>query len=437
MPSELLRQVRVLDPVSQGDRLSDVLIRDGAIASVKDSISEADCPSETQITDGMGLVLGSGLVDLYSHSGEPGFESRETLDSLMRAASAGGFTRLALLPDTDPPLDHPASLAGLLTRVQALGPKNPVLPSLHLWGALTLGVKGEQMVEMAEMSTAGILGFADGQPIQNGSLLRRILEYGQTFGQPIALWCCDRQIAGNGVVREGVEALKLGIPGCPTIAETAPLATLLEFVAALPTPVHIMRVSTARSVELIRTAKAAGLPITASTTWMHLLLSILEVHSYDPSLRLEPPLGNPADRQALIQGIQDGVIDAIAIDHSPYTYEEKTVAFAEAPPGAIGLELALPLLWQAFVETGIWDALTLWQCLSLNPARCLGQTLGAIAAGQPAELALFDPQATWTVTAQTLNSRSTNTPWWGQEITGRVLKTFVPSRANFNLDRYN
>jgi dihydroorotase len=422
---QLLRQVRVIDPVSHTDRICDVLISGGAIASVEDSLAEADLPSATEVIDGSGLVLGSGLVDLYSHSGEPGFESRETLDSLMQAGSAGGFTRLALLPDTDPPIDNPAAVEWLRSRGQILQGGKTQRPSLHLWSALTVGVKGEQMVEMAEMAATGIVGFADGQPIQNGQLLRRILEYGQTFDQPIALWCCDRQITGQGVVREGVEALKLGISGSPAIAETAPLALLLEFLTALPTPVHIMRVSTARSVDLIRAAKSQGVPITASTTWMHLLFSVLNVQSYDPSLRLEPPLGNPADRQALIQGIQDGVIDAIAIDHSPYTYEEKTVAFAEAPPGAIGLELALPLLWQAFVATGTWDALTLWRSLSLNPARCLAQNLGAIAPGHPAELTLFDPQAAWIVTAQTLKSRASNTPWWGEEIIGRVVQTFT------------
>lgn len=297
-----------------------------------------------------------------------------------------------------------------------------MIPQVTCWGALTLGAKGEQMVELAEFAEADIVGFADAQPFANGMLLRRILEYGQAVGKPIAFWCCDRELAGNGVVREGGESLRLGLPGIPTMAETAPLAALLEVVAAIGTPVHVMRVSTARSVELIQSAKSRGLPMTASTTWMHLLLDITAVQSYDPSLHLEPPLGNPADRAALIQAVESGVIDAIAIDHSPYTYEEKTVAFAESPPGAIGLELALPLLWQTFVKTGTWSALALWRALSTQPAQCLNQSQAAIAPGKIAELILFDPQQTWQVTPHTLQSRSTNTPWLGQTITGRVVQ---------------
>jgi dihydroorotase len=216
--------------------------------------------------------------------------------------------------------------------------------------------------------------------------------------------------------------LRLGLPGSPVIAETLPLSALLEYVAYLGTPVHIMRVSTARGVELIRSAKAQGLPITASTTWMHLVLNITAVQSYHPSLRLDPPLGTPADQAALIHGLQEGVIDAIAIDHTPLTYEEKTVAFAEAPPGAIGLELALPLLWQTFVESGRWSAVSLWQFLSTNAVRCLQQSSAAIQPGQRAELILFDPKIAWTVSAQTLHSRSINTPWLEQTILGRVVK---------------
>ena len=183
-----------------------------------------------------------------------------------------------------------------------------------------------------------------------------------------------------------------------------------------------MRVSTARSVQLIQDAKARGLPITASTSWMHLLLDSKAVHSYDPNLRLEPPLGNPSDAAALRQGVQQGVLDAIAIDHTPYTYEEKTVAFAAAPPGAIGLELALPLLWQNLVETGEWSALELWRVLSTRPAECLQQIPSAIAPGKPAEITLFAPQLSWTVERQTLKSRSANTPWLGQELSGRVVQ---------------
>lgn len=416
MTSELLQQVRVIDPVSETDRQADVLIIDGAIKAVEPQIS--DFPTNTHLQDCQGLVLGPGLVDLYSHSGEPGFEERETLASLISAAAAGGFTRLNLLPDTSPPIDNPAGLA-FQSKIKNQKSK------IQAWGALTLGVQGQQMTELAELAAAGVVGFADGQPLENLALLRHLLEYLKPLGKPIALLPCNRQLAGHGVMREGSYSIRFGLPGSPAIAETTALSAILELVAAIGTPVHIMRVSTARSVQLIQSAKAQGLPITASTSWMHLLLDTQAVGSYDPSLRLEPPLGNPGDLAALRQGVRAGVLDAIAIDHTPYTYEEKTVAFAEAPPGAIGLELALPLLWQNLVEAGELSALELWRCLSTRPAECLQQTPSAIAPGKAAELTLFDPQQPWKVERQTLNTRSANTPWLGQQLLGRVVQIWA------------
>ncbi len=278
------------------------------------------------------------------------------------------------------------------------------------------------MTELAELAAAGVVGFADRQPLENLVLVRRVLEYLQPLAKPIALWCCDRQLMGNGVMREGVDSIRFGLPGNPAASETSAIAALIELVAAMGTPVHIMRVSTARSVELIAAAKAQNLPITASTTWMHLLLDTQAVKSYNSSLRLEPPLGTPADLQALRQAVRTGIIDAIAIDHTPYTYEEKTVAFAEAPPGAIGFELALPLLWQSLVETGEFTALELWRALSSRPAECLKQTPSAIAPEQKAELTLFDPKQSWKVERKSLRTLSDNTPWLGQQLQGKVVQ---------------
>ena len=434
MNSELLQQVRVLDPISGTDQLADVLIVDGLIKAVETSISEIS--GDTLVRNCQGLILGPGLVDLYSHSGEPGFEERETWASLMESAAAGGFTRLAILPDTVPALENPSGLAALNQKMQALqkartkGNSLPAcLPHLYCWGALTLGVEGQQMTELAELAAAGVVGFADGRLIANLGLLRRALEYLQPLGKPVALVPCDLKLAGNGVMREAVQSLRFGLPGNPAFAESTALAALLEVVAAIGTPVHLMRISTRRSVELIEDAKARGLPVTASTTWMHLLLNTEDLGRYDPNLRLEPPLGNPVDQSALLRGVREGIIDAIAIDHTPYTYEEKTVAFAEAPPGAIGLELALPLLWHTLVETGDWSALELWQRISIKPAICLQQTQNAIAPNQPAELVLFNPQQKWKIEKHSLKSHSSNTPWLGQQLTGRVVQTWCPPQG--------
>ncbi|RCJ20090.1 dihydroorotase [Nostoc sp. ATCC 43529] len=454
---ELLQQVRVIDPVSETDEIFDVLMADGYIQAVASGIS--DISSDTQIRDCRGLVLGSGLVDLYSHSGEPGFEERETLVSLLQAAAAGGFTRVSLLPDTSPAIDNPAlvaqlqkgvghgdterSLSGGFRRSELRGTRgrgeivNNIfaserlsfsasysLPLLHIWGAITLDVAGKQMTELADLASAGVVGFTDGKPLENLALVQRVLEYLQPLGKPVAFWPCDRQLAANGVIREGVQALRLGLPPVPASAETSAIAAILELVAAIGTPIHIMRVSTARSVELIARAKAAGLPITASTTWMHLLLDTKAIKSYNSSLHLDPPLGNASDVAALRAGVRGGVIDAIAIDHAPYTYEEKVQAFAEAPAGAIGFEIALPLLWQYLVQTGEFTALELWRALSSNPAKCLGQKINAITPHQPAELTLFDPQQTWKVERKNLHTLSQNTPWLGQQLQGRVVQTW-------------
>ncbi|MEH2451038.1 dihydroorotase [Nostoc sp.] len=432
--TELLQQVRVIDPVSEIDELFDVLIADGYIQAVASHISEIN--SDTQIRDCQGLILGPGLVDLYSHSGEPGFEERETLLSLLQAAAAGGFTRISILPDTSPVIDNPALVAQLQQKrhgkirekekINLAPPATPVspLPLLHIWGAITLNIAGKQMTELADLASAGVVGFSDGKPLENLALLRRVLEYVQPLGKRVAFWPSDRQLAANGVIREGPDALRFGLPPIPASAETTAIAAMLELVAAIGTPVHIMRVSTSRSVELIASAKAAGLPITASTTWMHLLLDTKAVKSYNTSLHLDPPLGNPSDVVALRAGVRAGVIDAIAIDHTPYSYEEKVQAFAEAPPGAIGFELALSLLWQYLVETEEFTALELWRALSSSPAECLGQKVSAIVPHQPAELTLFDPQQTWKVERKSLYTLSQNTPWLGQQLKGHVVQTW-------------
>jgi dihydroorotase len=416
MTTELLQQVRVIDPVSGTDQLADVLIADGYIQAVAPSIT--DVSSDTQIRDCQGLVLGPGLVDLYSHSGEPGFEERENLLSFLQAAAAGGFTRVSILPDTSPVIDHPA----LVAKLQQLRDREIKSPHLQIWGAITLDLAGKQLTELADLAAAGVVGFTDGQPWENLALVRRGLEYLQPVGKPIAFWPSNRQLTANGVMREGPDALRLGLPPIPTSAETTEIAALLELVVTTGTPVHIMRVSTARSVELIATAKFQGLPVTASTTWMHLLLDTQAVKSYHTSLHLDPPLGNPSDVAALRAGVRGGVIDAIAIDHSPYTYEEKVQAFAEAPAGAIGLELALPLLWQELVETGEFTPVELWGALSHRPAICLQQPASKIAVGEKAEMILFNPQQSWQVNRQNLYTLASNTPWFEQEIKGKVVQ---------------
>lgn len=420
----LIQQAYIVDPVDpatvSADGIGDVLIEAGRIVAIAPHLTPTD---NADLIDAQGQFLGSGLIDLYSQSGEPGNESRETYESITRAAAAGGFTRIGLLPNTQPAVDSVSAIAAL----HRLNQRDNQLPNrveIMPWAAITQSAAGEQLTELAELAEAGALGFTDALPLNNSALIRRLLEYAQPLQKPIALWPCDRKLAGGGAAREGSDALRLGLRGVSAIAETAALAALLECVAEIHTPVHIMRVSTARSVALLRQARSQGLPVTASVPWHHLVFDTHDLSQYDPSLRHDPPLGTPADRQSLIAGVAEGVIEAIAIDHSAYTYEEKTVAFAAAPPGAIGLELALPVLWQTFVTSGQWSPVDLWQRLSQGPARCLGLIPPYLKVGSPAELTLFDPRIHWQATADCLHSLGRNTPWLGKPVQGKVVSTF-------------
>jgi dihydroorotase len=281
-----------------------------------------------------------------------------------------------------------------------------------------------ELATFAQNRHVRLAGFADGKALNNVVLLRRSLEYTHSLQRPLALWPCDRALVGNGIARDGAIALMGGLPGIPSAAETAAIAMILELVREIGTPVHLMRISTARSVELVARAKQEGLPITASTTWLHLLFSTQDILTYDPSLRLDPPLGNPEDVAALVDAVKSGTIDAIALDHHPYTYEEKTVAFGDAPPGAIGLSIAFAALWQRFVEPGEWTALELMRAMSLGPARCLNLAPSCLAVGQPMEAFLFDPHTEWVVDKGTVRTPALNTPFLHQSLTGKVLRVW-------------
>jgi dihydroorotase len=409
--NQLFQQVRILATTENRERLADILVIDGVIQEVLDP---TQLPTDLTITPGEHLILAPGLVDLYSHSGTPGHEQRETIESLLLSAQAGGFVHVNILPDTLPALDRASSIISLDREYHQIAAQIPNCPKLGYWGALTEGVAGKTMTELAELSTTNITGWADGCAIANPALVRRLLEYLKPFNRPIGLYALDRSLRGNGLARAGVAALKYGLPIDPVSSETAALAAIIEIIAEIGTPVHLMRISTRRGVEIINAAKQRGVPITASTTWLHLIADTTDLATYNPNFKLDPPLGTPDDRRAMIAAIKTGVLDAIAIDHSPYTYEEKTVAFGEAPSGSIGLELALPLLWQHLVVSGKLSALELWSALSTKPAQCLHQS-------PPTQLILFDTQTTRTVTEQTLKSLSHNTAWLGQEVIGKVL----------------
>ena len=436
----ILHNIRILNPTTDTDDVGAALMIEGGLypltqeqlgsdmslraLPLPESVIGTLTMDDIQPVDADGLVAGPGLVELYSHSGEPGFEARETAATLAQSALAGGFTRLALLPDTQPVLDTPGAIARLHRLFESL----EQAPHIYVWGALTQGLNGTQMTELAELSDAAnelLAGFAEGHALQDLTLVQRILDYAHPLERPIALYPRTDALADDGVAREGMIATQLGLPSQPTSAETTALSAIIEVVAETQTPVHIMRVSTARSVGLIQEAKEQGLPITASTTWMHVLLNSYALSQYDPNLRLEPPLGNPDDQSALILAVKAGILDAIAIEHTPYTYEEKTVPFAQAPPGVIGLQCSLPLLWQGLVEAGHLTGMELWRALSTNPAKCLGQTPPVLSS----EFVLFQPEQEWLMSPESLHSLSANVPWIDQSVYGQVLHTSVRDRT--------
>lgn len=414
----LLQQIRIIDPTKSRNYIADVLMVDGCIQAIEAQIT--NYPSDTQIIKGNDLILGTGLVDLYSHSGEPGYEARETLYSLAASATAGGFTEVAVLPNTTPPIDNLEILTSLQQKVSQLKNTHRSLSQLHFWTTFTTGKEAKHLSELAELSNYTI-GFTQQLSFTDLSLFKQALEYLQPLQKPIAVDVSQNQLTNNGFMREGSESIRYGLVGNPGYSETAAIAAILEIVASIGTPVHIMRVSTARGVQLIADAKKRGVSVTASTTWMHLLFSTQDQKTYNPNLRLEPPLGNLNDLKALQQGVKEGIIDAIAIDHHSYTYEEKTIPFALAPPGAIGLELALPILWQKLVTTNILSPIELWQALSLKPRLCLQQPPLQIDKASISNLILFNTQKTWLTNSQNINSLGANTPWWNREITGKVI----------------
>jgi dihydroorotase len=400
----LFKQVRILN-ADATDKFADIFIdRDRQIHL---DVDANQIPENTNLDERSGLILGTGAIDLYSTSGEPGHESRETIAELVQASKNGGFSTVGILPNTQPAIDDIAALEFWRNVQQKYGDR------LQSWGAITKGLEGKQLTDMAELAES-VIGFTDSKPIANLLLVRRAMEYIKPLGKPIALFPQNPDLAGSGVIREGKWSLQYGMTGYPAAAETSALAALIELVRLTKAPTHFMRISTAQSVELITQAKNDGLPITASTTWLHLCHCDRDLASYDPNLRLMPPLGSEGDRLALIAGIRSGAIDAIAIDHTPCAYEEKVVPFEVAPVGAIGLEFAIPVLWQSLVTTGLLTASELWNALSINPAKILGLA-------QPQLTTLFDPNLEWLVEAKAIASQSKNSSYIGRSLIGKVL----------------
>jgi dihydroorotase len=407
-----IKNARVIDPASGKDGAGDVFVVDGKISNEG---GKAD-----KVIDAKGLVVAPGLIDLSARLREPGLEYKATLASEMDAAVAGGVTSLACPPDTDPPLDEPGLVDMLRRRAKSLE-RARVYPV----GALTLKLEGTTLTEMGLLADAGCVAFSQANmPLADTQVLWRALQYAATFRFPVWLRVEDAWLAKNGVAHDGDVATRLGLPGIPAFAETIALATLLELVRATRARVHVCRLSSAGAVEMMRVAKKEGLPVSCDVGIHHVHLCDRDLGYFDSNCRLEPPLRSPRDRDALSQALADGAIDCICSDHTPVDEDSKHLPFAEAEAGATGLELLLPLTlkWGAARKLNLAQTLAR---ITSEPARILGTSSGRLAAGAPGDLVLFDPQAPFRVSAETLKSQGKNTPFIGHELQGRVRATIV------------
>jgi dihydroorotase len=429
MTKLLISNGRVIDPASGHDAVGDVAIDDGRIVAIGkvDAGFAAD-----RVIDASGLVVAPGLVDLAVRLREPGHEHEGMLASELAAAVAGGVTSLVCLPDTDPPLDEPGLVEMLRFRAGKLN-RSRVFPL----GALTRGLRGEELTELGQLSAAGCIGFSQAEaPLADTLVLMRALLYAATFGHAVWLRPQDAWL-GQGVAASGALATRLGLAGIPVAAETIALHTIFELMRATGARVHLCRLSSAAGVELVRRAKAEGLPVSCDVSINQLHLTDLDIGYFDPAMRLVPPLRQQRDRDAIGEALADGTIDALVSDHTPIDADAKNLPFAQAEPGATGVELLLGLALKWGEARGLGLAQTLAR-ITAQPARVLGsalgsssQSVGRLAVGGMADLCLFDPAARWAVRPDALRSQGKHTPFAGHELAGRIACTIVAGRLAF------
>jgi dihydroorotase len=412
---------RLIDPKNGVDAKKDVYITAGRIVAIGDPPNGY---TANRVIDAAGLIVCPGLVDLAARLREPGFEYMATLESEMEAAIAGGVTSLACPPDTDPPLDEPGLVEMLKFRAQNLN-------QAHVYpvGALTQGLRGERLTEMAELKDAGCVAFSQADaPLTDNQVLYRALQYAATFGFPVWLRAQDSTLARNGVAHDGQVATRLGLPGIPVCAETVALSTVLILARETGARVHVARLSSAEGADMVRQAKRQGLPITCDIAIHHAHLTEMDIGYFDSNSHLTPPLRSQRDRDALRAALADGTVDAICSDHTPVDEDVKQLPFAEAEPGATGLELLLPLTlkWAEESKARLPHALA---TITSEPARVLKIDAGHLTPGHAADICIFDPERYWKVEAGALRSQGKNTPFLGLELKGRVRYTLVDGQV--------
>lgn len=426
----LLRGGRVIETGdSPRDAAADVLIRDGLIVEIGAGLA---VPAGARAIDCRDRLVIAGLVDLHVHLREPGHEYKEDIESGSRAAAAGGYTSVCCMPNTNPVNDCRAVTDLMVRRAREVG-----LARVHPVGAISRGLRGESLAEYGEMRDAGIVAVSDdGRPVMNAGLMRRALEYAKTFRLPVVQHAEDLELAEGGVMNEGAVSTRLGLRGQPTQAESTMVARDIELVELTGATYHVAHVSAARTIELVRDAKRRGLPVSCEVTPHHFTLTDDACDSFDPVMKVAPPLRARTDLDAVLEGIADGTVDCIATDHAPHSEVEKDTEFDHAACGMLGLETALPLTLD-LVRRGLIDLVRAVELMTSRPARLFGlhrAGAGSLSLGAPADICVVDRDRHWIVKGELLSSRSKNTPFEGREVTGAPALTLLGGRPTLDID---
>ncbi|MER3525081.1 MAG: dihydroorotase [Ignavibacteria bacterium] len=423
----LLHAGRLIDPVSGRDEIVDILLHDGIIEKIGAHLS---APPDVEAVDFRGKIIAPGFFDMHVHLREPGYEYKETILTGCTAAAAGGFTGMACMPNTNPAIDDEAVIKFIQERARAaLGG----LVDVYAVAAVTVGRKGEQLAPLAELATAGAVGFTDdGDPVSDGEMMRRAFEYARMFNKPIIQHAQDLSLSRGGVMNEGFNATTLGLPGMPALAEDVMVARDIELAAFTGAQYHVAHMSTAGCVELVRNAKRRGVSVTCEVTPHHFTLTDDAVRSYDTNTKMNPPLRTRDDVEALKEGLRDGTIDVIATDHAPHSFDEKQVEFQCAPFGIVGLETAIGLTVTELFTKGILSLYQLVEKFSTNPRRILHLPPILVREGEQANLTIFDPSVTWQVDVHRFKSKSKNSPFHGYALQGKPICVVNNGRVYWN-----
>ncbi len=417
MPDLLIKNGRVIDPASGRDEKGDVLIRDGAVAAVGTAIQA----NGAEVFDAAGLVVAPGFIDMHTHLREPGGSHVETIETGSRAAAAGGFTSVCPMPNTSPVNDNPTVTSYIVERATRHAVVN-VFPV----GAITKDSAGEALAEMASMKRAGVVAVSDdGRAVMNARVMRRALETAHAFGLPVIQHCEDANLSAGGDMHEGRESTRLGmraIPGCSEDVIVARDLLLAEYTGA---QYHVAHISTTRSLEMVARAKAQGLRVTCEATPHHMSLADVDMPPYDSNFKMKPPLRSREDVAAVVDGIANGTVDAIATDHAPHAGSDKMQEFERCPFGIIGLETALGVALETLVHSGRIPLARLVALFTTGPARILKLDRGTLAVGAPADVTIFDADLSWTYDVNCSFSKSRNSPWHGKTFRGGAVAAIV------------